>query len=95
MPVKRTFPKALLEEWGLPYENAVEDTIEDTSRWSVHHRIVFRAQDDGLYYEAGYSEGATEYQDERAWEYEDYIEATQVAKRKVLMYKFLPVEEGS
>lgn len=88
----RTFPKALLHEWGLPWDGAVEDEIEETSRWSEHHRIVFKAPDDGLFYETGYAKGLTEYQDETPWEYETEIVGTEVVKRKVLIYKYIPVE---
>lgn len=95
MAIKRKFPKALLKEWDLPYEGAIEDEIEDTSRWSEHHRLVFKAEDDGLLYETSYSRGLTEYQDEQPWEYETEITATQVEKREVLVYKYLPVEETS
>lgn len=95
MPVKhktRTFAKDLLKEWGLPHEGTVEDEIVETSRWSELHRIVFQAEDDGKFYEATYSQGLTEYQDETPWEYEKQIVAKAVVKRKVLIYKYMPVE---
>lgn len=95
MTIKREFPKALLKEWGLPYEGAIEDDITETSRWSEHHTIIFKAEDDGLLYEAWYSKGLTEYQDESPWEYDETVTATRVEKRKVLVYKYLPVEEAS
>lgn len=93
MAITRKFPKTLLQEWGLPRETAIEDEIEETSRWSEHHRIVFKAEDDGLFYETGYSQGLTEYQDESPWEYEDEITAKQVELREVVVSKYVPVEE--
>ena len=65
----------LVNKLGLPY-NAIEDKITDTSRWSIHHEIVF--PDNGRFYKTHYSEGATEIQDERPWEYENEIECTEV-----------------
>lgn len=58
--------------WDLPYEGnsdegveIVEDTITDTSRWSIHHRLIVCIQ--GTYYRTNYSEGATELQEEDPW----------------------------
>lgn len=97
MQVKRIFPKALLtEEWGLPHGDAdvvISDDIEDTSRWSEHHTLIFKAPDDGKVYRVYYSTGLTEYQDESPWEYDTEIEGVEMVKRKVLVYKYLPVEE--
>lgn len=55
----------------------VSDDITDTTRWSVLHYVVFKF--DGKFYATGYSEGATEYQDESPFEYEpDEIECKEV-----------------
>jgi len=59
----------------LPY-SAIKDTITGTSRWSIHHEIIF--SHDGKFWRTSYSEGATESQDERPWEYETEIECTEV-----------------
>jgi len=57
----------------------IEDNIVDTTRWSVCHDLIFKSLDDGLYYQVDYSVGATECQDERAFEDEgDLISCTQV-----------------
>ena len=40
-----------------------------------------------------YSEGATEYQDERPWEYEDEVKCTEVELKEVKVKKWIPVEE--
>lgn len=46
----------------------VENEIEDTSRWSVHYRLVILNQYNNTYWKTWYSEGATESQDERPFE---------------------------
>lgn len=48
----------------------VSDTICDISRWSVHHDCILFDAETGKYYDASYSEGATEMQDESPFEYE-------------------------
>ena len=56
----------------------IEDNIVDHGRWSVVHKIILKYQD--KYYRTSYSVGATEYQDEQAWEYDDEVELTEVHK---------------
>ncbi len=80
----------LKNELDLPYENAIVDNIIDTTRWSIVHEIVFA--DKGKFYRTTYSEGATECQDERPWEYEDEIECEEVELREVKVKKWMPVE---
>lgn len=48
---------------------AEEDTIVETSRWSVLHDLIFRHE--GNFYQTTYSCGATEQQDEAPFEYND------------------------
>ena len=81
----------LKNELLLPYENAIVDNIIDTTRWSIVHEIVFA--DKGKFYMTTYSEGATECQDERPWEYDDEIECTEVELREIKVKKWMPVEE--
>ena len=40
-----------------------------------------------------YSEGATECQDERPWEYDDEIKCTEVELKEVKVKKWIPVED--
>lgn len=73
-----------LKEYWLPYDGrdgveVIEDIIKSASRWSIHHEIIFKWID-GKFYRAYYSEGATEMQDERPWEYEDMVECIRVHK---------------
>ena len=50
-------------------KSTIEDNITDVSRWSVHHRRVFKHE--GKFYLTSYSVGATEMQDESPYEYSD------------------------
>lgn len=82
----------LTKELGLPYDcKLIEDDIIDTTRWSIVHEIVF--EDNGKFYMTTYSEGATEYQNERPWEYEDEVKCTEVELKEVKVKKWIPVEE--
>ncbi|MEK4122065.1 hypothetical protein [Lysinibacillus sp. FSL K6-0102] len=78
----------LKNELDLP-SSAVLDEITDTSRWSIHHRIIFKHE--GKFYETYYSEGATEMQDERPWEYEDEVECDEVELKEVKVLKWVKV----
>ena len=63
----------------------ISDQITDTSRWSIHHDVIFEFN--GKFYFTFYSEGATEYQDESPWEYGD-PELTEVVpeERTITVY---------
>lgn len=75
-------------ELDLPY-SAILDEITDTSRWSIHHRIIFAYQE--KFWETYYSEGATEMQDESPWEYEDEVECSEVELKEVKVKKWVRV----
>jgi hypothetical protein len=75
-------PKELLLE--ILYEDRegkISDKIDDHSRWSVHHTMIFAHED--KFYSVAYSKGATEYQDESPWQYEDDM---------VTCYEVVPIE---
>lgn len=58
--------------WGdLPGFEKVYDKVIDTTRWSIITEIVVRRLSDGKFFMDNYSTGATESQDERAYEYTD------------------------
>lgn len=65
----------LIKELDLP-DSAIKNTITDTSRWSVHHEIIFAYND--KFWRTDYSVGATEQQDECAWEYEEEVDCIEV-----------------
>lgn len=81
----------LMDELDLPYENTIVNRIVNTTRWLIIHEIVF--EDKGKFYMTTYSEGATEYQDERPWEYDDEIKCTEVELKEVKVKKWIPVED--
>jgi len=47
----------------------IQSEIVGKSRWSLNHEAIFKY--DGKFYRTYYNTGATEYQDERPYEYED------------------------
>lgn len=68
----------------------VEDEITDTSRWSVHHRLVFKDLETDKFYLTYYSIGATEQQDEQPFQYEgEFIDCDEVipVEVKVISYE--------
>jgi len=81
----------LMDELDLPYENTIVNRIVDTTRWSIIHEIVF--EDNGKFYMTTYSEGATEIQDERPWEYDDEIKCIEVELKEVKVKKWIHVED--
>lgn len=86
MPTTKKFnTRFLLDELEVLYRKSphhVSDTINDVSRWSVSHTIIFRTPDqpEDEAWEAYYSVGATECQEESPWEHETEVEATLVKK---------------
>jgi hypothetical protein len=92
MPIIK-IPKYDLRQNDLPGA-ALMDEITDTSRWSIHHRIVF-LWTDGKYYTTTYSVGATESQDESPWEYDDDIACIEVEHVDVLRKSWEPVGMSS
>jgi hypothetical protein len=50
----------------------IHNKVVDTSRWSIHYEIIVERLSDNKYFKSNYSVGATEYQDERPYEYEKY-----------------------
>lgn len=91
-----TFKKAELQELLDGETEALEvvtDTITGKSRWSIHHALVFREKATGRCFRVGYSEGATEQQDESPFEHEaDEIKAVEVraVEKTVTVYEPVP-----
>lgn len=86
MPVSRKIKKADIDVYEF-IDSAVESRIVDTTRWSIVYRIVVPYE--GKFYITTYHTGATEYQDESAWQYDDEIELIEVQK----VQKFVDVWE--
>lgn len=72
-----------LDDW-----EKIEENVVDTSRWSIRYVGIFKHIPSGKYYQMSWSVGATEYQDERPFDYEDpdLIEVEQV-EVKVLVWQ--------
>lgn len=69
----------------------VVNEISGHSRWSRHYHRVVRFE--GKFYRANYSEGATEYQDEGAYEHAPAeIECVEVypVQKTITVYETLP-----
>lgn len=71
--------------------DVIEDTIVETYRWSILHKLVIEDTENGKFYTDCYQVGATEYQPERPWEVNDpsFVE---VEKVEVIAYKWKKVE---
>ena len=93
--ITKAFPKALLQRllWDETDElETVENTMYDTSRWSIHYELIFREVATGKCYQTTYSQGATECQDERPFEYEgDLIECQEVRPVEVVKIEYQAV----
>lgn len=93
--VTRTFPKEVMQRvlWeGVDGFKVVENEMFDTSRWSIHYKLVF--EHEGKFYETSYSRGATESQDEQPFEYDDDdIECNEVAlvEKVIKVYEVINV----
>lgn len=67
----------------------VHTEIIDTSRWSIIHEVVYQDLLTGKYWHSTFSVGATECQDECAYEYDgDEIELTEVTPVEHTVIKY-------
>ena len=71
---------------------SVQKEVTDTSRWSIMYEQVFSVtkNNETKYYKTGWSEGATESQDESPYEYEDdMIEVSEVfpVEKTIVVYQ--------
>lgn len=82
------FTKETLEELELPW-SAIERTHVGKSRWSDHYEIVF--EHNGKHYRTSYSQGSTENQDERPWEYEKEVDCEEVQQVEKVIKVWEPV----
>lgn len=70
----------------------VSDVIAGKRRWSINRELVFQEKSTGRFFRVGYSEGATEQQDEHPFEYEgDDVEVREVrpVERTVIAYELV------
>ncbi len=70
----------------------VDTTVSGHSRWSVEHSVVFKDTRTGKFYRSYYSVGATEMQDEQAYEYaENEVSCREVVSSKVETVVWIPI----
>ena len=69
--------------------SAIENQIIEVDRWGILHRIVFAFE--GKHYRANYRIGATEYQDETPWQYDQEVECEEVRKVSRMVEVWEPV----
>jgi len=90
----KIFPRDLLREllYTSSHESLtkISETLFDHSRWSVTYQLIF--QEGNKFYRTVYSKGATEYQDERPWDYETDVECVEVqpVEKTVIVYELVP-----
>jgi hypothetical protein len=66
----------------------IEDILEDITRWSSIHRLVFKYED--KFYATRYSQGLTESQDESPFEYaEDEVICSEVKPVQITYTAYL------
>lgn len=66
----------------------IERKLIGNSRWTINYQMIFKFA--GKFYRTTYSLGATEYQDERPYEYEDgMIECPEVfpIEKTIIVYE--------
>jgi len=56
----------------------IENEIISTGRWTINYRLIIKRLSDGKFFKSTYRVGATESQDESAWEYDDEVTFTEV-----------------
>jgi hypothetical protein len=72
----------------------IEDKIIDNSRWSIQHEMIFKELATQKHYISFFNRGATEYQDEGPYEYDNkMIECVEVEPKEVLVKTWVNVEE--
>ena len=79
---------------GDPYPvnlELVHEDLIDTSRWSNIYERVYKDLYTGKFFHTTFSVGATECQDERAYEHDgDEIEFDEVVPRETTVIKYVP-----
>ncbi len=80
---------------GLPYDTEpgviISDKIIDHCRWTIRHELIFNHIPTGKIYRTYYHVGATEQQDERPWEYDEFVECEEVEAYEKTITDYRPV----
>lgn len=91
---KKIFDKTfLVDDLDLPYNDEIikVNEVVDTSRWSIIYELIF--EHDGKFWRTSYSVGATESQDESAWEYDSTVECVEVELKEVVTKQWKTKED--
>lgn len=78
----------ILESGSAHGYEVIRNELIDSSRWNVYYELVIKQLSDGKYFKTTYSEGATEIQDERPFEYGE-AKFTEVFPIKVVVTQYL------
>ena len=76
------------EDW----EEVSEKQIESQSRWSLYYSQVFQHIPTNRFYEFCWGEGATEMQEMQPFEYDNFVEPTEVVQQQVVQTVWVPKE---
>jgi hypothetical protein len=76
------------EDWS-KVRNTEE--LTDQTRWSVCYTAVFKNNLTGKFYRFNWSCGATEQQDEQAYEYDTEVEVNEVVEKEILVKQWVNV----
>lgn len=90
MAITRRFTEEELEELDARY-SPVDEEIVGRTRWGVLYDTVFK-DENGEYWQFTWEDGATESQDYDSFDFEDYITATKVERKSIVVDKWVPVE---
>lgn len=71
-----------------PDFKVIEDKVIDTSRWSIFYEVIVKRISDGKYFRSFYSTGATECQDQVAYENDD-LKFTQVTPVEKVVIEYI------
>lgn len=79
--------------WNDENYEEIETSVTGTSRWLVHYKGIFKDIRDGTFWKTEWSEGATEYQPERPFQYDGTAEFYQVEPKEVTVVQYFMIEE--
>jgi hypothetical protein len=68
----------------------IRDKIVGKGRWTLHHELIFKKND--KFYRTDYTNGATEYQDEFPWQYEDTVICQEVKPYEKTIISYRPTK---
>lgn len=67
----------------------VQKDITGKNRWSIDYSGIFKNLPTNKYYMFEWSTGATEQQDEQAYEYDKEVEVVEVVEKEVMVKKWV------